>query len=86
VYRFFRNEESADLFAYPKMFFTFVDAMKAKEITDGFRVKVNNYLNKHYGASLPTTEKYLIVEKNHYLYLDEENDNCFYIPKEEVDI
>lgn len=59
--------------------------MRMKEVSGEFRAKINEYLSEQYGVIMSSDTKHVTEERNHYLYFDVENNDCFYIPKDEID-
>jgi hypothetical protein len=58
--------------------------MKTIDLNDALRKAVDEYLTRNYGVKLPASKSYLIDEKNDYLYLNTDTEDCFYIPKKEI--
>jgi hypothetical protein len=58
--------------------------MEDKKLTDELRVKLNEYLERHYGMQIPQNEDCIFEDRRDYIYINDDSENFIYIPKNEI--
>lgn len=85
--RFFQFDGTVINFGFLEIllnkFYKFVP-MNPIDLTEDLRTKINAFLNKNYGMELPIEEKCILEDKRNYIHMDEDNGNCIYISKSDI--